>query len=284
MEKAMTTEVVVAIAVGVVTALVIIFVFICGCAAAAKPRPPPPSSGTRSRSRSQSPVGSDGFEGLDAFDGLPPGTADTAMSFAETCVAVKSGSMKLPGLTQQDMLRLYGLYKQATEVRLPPLCPVSPLVAPAVANLPQLGLARRQGPCTTPKPSMLDFSAHHKWGSWAAMGQMDRQSAEQNYVAEVHTLAMRGAGGEGGSGDRAAEAAAQGDGGAFGGFGGGGLKGGVDAAGAWYDDGAASTDGGGTPLACGLASSGNLKKLKEVFAEVRLAYSPRAGNHSAFVC
>jgi acyl-CoA-binding protein len=40
-------------------------------------------------------------------------------SFEDTATAVKSGQIQLPSLSQQDMLQLYGLYKQATEASFP---------------------------------------------------------------------------------------------------------------------------------------------------------------------
>ncbi|XP_044523925.1 enoyl-CoA delta isomerase 2 isoform X3 [Gracilinanus agilis] len=56
-------------------------------------------------------------------------------------------------------LKLYALFKQAT-----------------------------QGPCTTPKPSMLDFVNKAKWDAWNALGSLPKDAARQNYVDLVSSL------------------------------------------------------------------------------------------------
>ncbi|KAM4835652.1 enoyl-CoA delta isomerase 2 isoform 2-T4 [Thomomys bottae] len=56
-------------------------------------------------------------------------------------------------------LKLYALYKQATE-----------------------------GPCSTPKPGMLDFVNKAKWDAWNALGSLPKETARQNYVDLVSSL------------------------------------------------------------------------------------------------
>ncbi|XP_051025943.1 enoyl-CoA delta isomerase 2 isoform X1 [Acomys russatus] len=56
-------------------------------------------------------------------------------------------------------LKLYALYKQATE-----------------------------GPCTMPKPGMLDFVNKAKWDAWTALGSLPKETARQNYVDLVSSL------------------------------------------------------------------------------------------------
>lgn len=56
-------------------------------------------------------------------------------------------------------LRLYALYKQATE-----------------------------GPCTMPKPGVFDFVNKAKWDAWNALGSLPKETARQNYVDLVSSL------------------------------------------------------------------------------------------------
>ncbi|XP_072459808.1 enoyl-CoA delta isomerase 2 isoform X2 [Notamacropus eugenii] len=56
-------------------------------------------------------------------------------------------------------LKLYALFKQATE-----------------------------GPCTSPKPSMLDFVNKAKWDAWNTLGSLPKDTARQNYVDLVASL------------------------------------------------------------------------------------------------
>eukprot|EP01052_Picozoa_sp_SAG31_P032041 SAG31_NODE_3469_length_4238_cov_2.647741_2_plen_90_part_00 len=86
----------------------------------------------------------------------------------------------------------------------------------------------------------------------------------------VHSLVARSTGGGEPAAESNPEDGMQGGSAGFGGFGGGGLKGGLDAAGGWYDSGVASPNGSGTPLACELAKEGDLAKLREVLRQVCL--------------
>ncbi|XP_061447081.1 enoyl-CoA delta isomerase 2 isoform X3 [Rhineura floridana] len=56
-------------------------------------------------------------------------------------------------------LKLYALFKQAT-----------------------------QGPCNTPKPSMLDFVNKAKWDAWQLLGTLTQDSARQKYIELVSSL------------------------------------------------------------------------------------------------
>ncbi|XP_043575422.1 enoyl-CoA delta isomerase 2, mitochondrial isoform X2 [Chiloscyllium plagiosum] len=56
-------------------------------------------------------------------------------------------------------LRIYALFKQATE-----------------------------GPCNSPKPSMLDFVNKAKWDAWNSLGKIPKEEARQKYVDLIETL------------------------------------------------------------------------------------------------
>lgn len=56
-------------------------------------------------------------------------------------------------------LRLYALYKQATE-----------------------------GPCNMPKPGVFNFVTKAKWDAWNALGSLPKETARQNYVDLVSSL------------------------------------------------------------------------------------------------
>ncbi|XP_075777426.1 enoyl-CoA delta isomerase 2 isoform X2 [Pelodiscus sinensis] len=56
-------------------------------------------------------------------------------------------------------LKLYALFKQATE-----------------------------GPCSSPKPSMLDFVKKAKWDAWNSLGSLSKDNARQKYVDLVLSL------------------------------------------------------------------------------------------------
>jgi diazepam-binding inhibitor (GABA receptor modulating acyl-CoA-binding protein) len=59
-------------------------------------------------------------------------------------------------LTQEQMLTLYGLYKQATV-----------------------------GDCTLPEPDLLDFKAKAKWTAWNERKGLKKEVAKKVYVACV---------------------------------------------------------------------------------------------------
>ncbi|XP_065676484.1 enoyl-CoA delta isomerase 2-like [Hydra vulgaris] len=56
-------------------------------------------------------------------------------------------------------LKLYGLFKQATE-----------------------------GKCTTKKPGMFDFVAQAKWNAWNELGNLTKEEAEKQYISFVDSL------------------------------------------------------------------------------------------------
>lgn len=60
---------------------------------------------------------------------------------------------------QQQLLQLYGLYKQATV-----------------------------GPCNIPKPGIFNVQARAKWFSWSGLKQLDQDSAKKNYVQLMDKL------------------------------------------------------------------------------------------------
>jgi acyl-CoA-binding protein len=125
---------------------------------------------------------------------------------------VRSGGVRLGSPPQEDLLRLYSLFKQGT-----------------------------QGDCKVPRPSMLDMAGAVKWDAWNHILGMPIQTAQASYVVLVQELSS--ATGDGSDGDAQAEEAAANMG--FGGFGGGGLKGGLEAGGDWYDDEPAGSGGTG---------------------------------------
>ena len=181
---------------------------------------------------------------------LPPSVAEmseaeTAAEFARTAEAVRSGGVRLGKPPQEVLLRLYALFKQATE-----------------------------GDCCTPRPSMLEMAAAVKWDAWHHVVGMSMQTARASYVALVQQLSGQAAdGGDDDDDDDAAQEAAANMG--FGGFGGGGLKGGLSAGGDWYgeDDKPSSAvssissggGGGAAPALWALARDG---KLADVDAEL----------------
>ena len=78
-------------------------------------------------------------------------------AFADAAAAVESIVKRM---TSADKLRVYGLYKQATE-----------------------------GPCVSPKPRLLEgMTKHAKWTAWSELGDLDPQTAKREYVALVRSL------------------------------------------------------------------------------------------------
>uniref|UniRef100_A0A8C1DWH4 ACB domain-containing protein n=1 Tax=Cyprinus carpio carpio TaxID=630221 RepID=A0A8C1DWH4_CYPCA len=70
----------------------------------------------------------------------------------------KLGALKKdPG--NEVKLKVYALFKQAT-----------------------------QGPCNTPKPSMLDFVNKAKWDAWKSLGSVSQEEARQQYVDLISSL------------------------------------------------------------------------------------------------
>uniref|UniRef100_A0A7S3QZJ8 ACB domain-containing protein n=1 Tax=Dunaliella tertiolecta TaxID=3047 RepID=A0A7S3QZJ8_DUNTE len=76
------------------------------------------------------------------------GQLDDTFEQAADFVATHTSS-----LLQEDLLHLYGLYKQATE-----------------------------GPCNATKPAFWDLRAKSKWNAWSKLGDMTKESAMVGYV------------------------------------------------------------------------------------------------------
>ncbi|XP_004205525.1 acyl-CoA-binding domain-containing protein 6-like isoform X1 [Hydra vulgaris] len=65
----------------------------------------------------------------------------------------------LSKVSQSDMLKLYGLYKQSNE-----------------------------GCCNIPKPAFWDFAGKAKWESWNSYRELSKKDAQLNYVTLVNAL------------------------------------------------------------------------------------------------
>jgi len=61
--------------------------------------------------------------------------------------------------SDEEMLKVYGLYKQATE-----------------------------GDCTTTRPGMFDLKGKYKWDAWDALKGKDKETAEAEYITLVEEL------------------------------------------------------------------------------------------------
>jgi len=99
----------------------------------------------------------DSLQVADLLDEALCGDAELTFDAAQKYVAAHVGA-----LPDAAKLRLYGLYKAATE-----------------------------GRCSTPKPGMLDFKGRAKWDAWNAVGDIDAEEAMMLY-ADVLTEAAPG--------------------------------------------------------------------------------------------
>uniref|UniRef100_A0A6P7F8J2 Acyl-CoA-binding protein homolog n=1 Tax=Diabrotica virgifera virgifera TaxID=50390 RepID=A0A6P7F8J2_DIAVI len=61
--------------------------------------------------------------------------------------------------TDNDLLEIYGLFKQATE-----------------------------GDCTTARPGLLDLKGKAKWDSWNGRKGSSQDKAKEEYIAKVQSL------------------------------------------------------------------------------------------------
>ncbi|CAG9840124.1 unnamed protein product [Diabrotica balteata] len=61
--------------------------------------------------------------------------------------------------TDNDLLEIYGLFKQATE-----------------------------GDITTARPGLLDLKGKAKWDSWNSRKGVDKDKAKEEYIAKVQSL------------------------------------------------------------------------------------------------
>ncbi|RCV14856.1 hypothetical protein SETIT_3G012200v2 [Setaria italica] len=108
------------------------------------PAPPQPSRGDDVSSDSD-------WEGVESTE------LDEEFSAASAFVAASAASGT--SVPEEAQLRLYGLYKIATE-----------------------------GPCTAPQPSALKLKARAKWNAWHKLGAMPTEEAMQEYITIVHEL------------------------------------------------------------------------------------------------
>lgn len=155
-----------------------------GASSAVSGSPPEPGPGTCSQtprlskkerqklavSRAQSELLGSGAFGDDAREGTSTETRVTSgtrekvsleAAFADAAAAVESIVKRL---TSADKLRVYGLYKQATE-----------------------------GPCALPKPRLLEgMTKHAKWTAWSELGDLDAGAAKREYVTLVRALTRKG--------------------------------------------------------------------------------------------
>ena len=109
--------------------------------------------------------GEDGNQGTETETRVSKRSKDPSRSpdaaFADAAAAVASIAKRL---TSADKLRVYGLYKQATE-----------------------------GPCVSPKPRLLEgMTKHAKWTAWSELGDLDAGAAKREYVTLVRALTRKG--------------------------------------------------------------------------------------------
>ena len=109
--------------------------------------------------------GEDGNQGTETETRVSKRSKDPSRSpdaaFADAAAAVASIAKRL---TSADKLRVYGLYKQATE-----------------------------GPCVSPKPRLLEgMTKHAKWTAWSELGDLDAGAAKRAYVALARSLTNAG--------------------------------------------------------------------------------------------
>ncbi|RMZ93867.1 Acyl- -binding domain-containing 5 [Brachionus plicatilis] len=80
--------------------------------------------------------------------------------FNELCQIVQSlpkeGDIKL---TNDDKLKFYSYYKQATE-----------------------------GPCDTPQPSIFKLVERAKWNAWNELGNLSKEDAMKSYINEMKNI------------------------------------------------------------------------------------------------
>ena len=112
--------------------------------------------------------GEDGNEGTETKTRAPSSSSRSSKddehshspndaAFADAAAAVASIAKRL---TSADKLRVYGLYKQATE-----------------------------GPCVSPEPRLLEgMTKHAKWTAWSELGDLDAEAAKRAYVALARSL------------------------------------------------------------------------------------------------
>jgi diazepam-binding inhibitor (GABA receptor modulating acyl-CoA-binding protein) len=104
--------------------------------------------------------------------GTTPPSADFEAATQYVAAASQSGS-----LDSDALLRLYGLFKQATA-----------------------------GTCNTQRPSFFDRRGRTKWDAWQGCRQLTSETAEQEYVALLSKLVPDWAGSSGAASNRSGAA------------------------------------------------------------------------------
>ncbi|KAJ3689288.1 hypothetical protein LUZ61_018452 [Rhynchospora tenuis] len=141
------------------------------------PQPQPESESEREASVEETPIntastskniderkgdigGDDGSDDdSDSWEGIESTELDEEFSAASAFVATMAATSESARVSSEVQLKLYGLYKIATE-----------------------------GPCTTPQPSVLNLTARAKWNAWQRLGAMPTEEAMQNYISIVDEL------------------------------------------------------------------------------------------------
>ncbi|XP_062148142.1 acyl-CoA-binding domain-containing protein 1-like [Alnus glutinosa] len=95
----------------------------------------------------------------DDWEGVECTELDEAFSAATAFVAAAAADRLSEKVSSDAQLRLYGLYKIATE-----------------------------GPCSAPQPSALKVTARAKWQAWQKLGAMPPEEAMQKYIDIVTEL------------------------------------------------------------------------------------------------
>lgn len=83
-------------------------------------------------------------------------SSDVSSEFEKAKKRLESSSIDVDNETK---LKLYGLYKQAT-----------------------------QGVCSTSKPALTDFVGRAKWTAWSTLGQLSPEQAQKQYVHLIDQL------------------------------------------------------------------------------------------------
>ncbi|KAL2550807.1 Acyl-CoA-binding domain-containing protein 1 [Forsythia ovata] len=95
----------------------------------------------------------------DDWEGVESTELDEEFSAATAFVAATAADKAAQKVSNELQLRLYGLYKIATE-----------------------------GPCSAPQPSALKLTARAKWQAWQKLGTMPPEEAMQKYIDTITEL------------------------------------------------------------------------------------------------
>lgn len=102
---------------------------------------------------------SDGGSDSDDWEGVESTELDELFSAATAFVAATAADRNAMKVSNDVQLKLYGLYKIATE-----------------------------GPCSSPQPSALKMTARAKWQAWNKLGAMPPEEAMEKYIDIVTEL------------------------------------------------------------------------------------------------